>query len=94
MNRMSERELPNLRGMEDRLIANVASHFIDETFCLPFPHTTPIVVSGILGVSESLGHEPGSKDLQNKQGTDGGVPIGSPMLKLDREIGSVNVSFQ
>ena len=32
-----------------------------------------VVVSGILGVSESSGHEPGSKDLQNKQGIDGGL---------------------
>ena len=53
----------------------------------------PIVVSGILGVSGSSGHEPGSKDLQNKQGIGGGVSVDSPMLKLDREIESVNVSF-
>ena len=37
----------------------------------------------------SSGHEPGSKNLQNKQGTDGGVPAGSPMLKLVSEIESV-----
>ena len=50
-------------------------------------------MSGILGVSGSSGHEPGSKNLQNKQGTGGGVPAGSPMLKLDREVESVNVSL-
>ena len=52
-----------------------------------------LVVFGILGVSGSSGHEPGSKDLQNKQGINGGVPVGSLMLKLDREIESVNVNF-
>ena len=51
------------------------------------------VVYGILEVSESLGHKPGSKDLQNKQGTGGGVPVGSLMLKLNKEIESVNVFF-
>ena len=35
------------------------------------------------------GHEPGSKNLQNKQGTGGGVPAGAPMLKLVKEIESV-----
>ena len=62
-------------------------------FAWSFPHTAPIVVSRILRVSESSGHEPNSKDLQNKQGTDGGVLTGSSMLKLDREIESVNVSL-
>ena len=51
------------------------------------------VVYGILEVFGSLGHKPGSKDLQNKQGTGGGVPVGSPMLKLNKEIESVNVCF-
>ena len=37
MNRASERELPNLRGVRDRLIVNVASHIVDETFCLVVP---------------------------------------------------------
>ena len=40
----------------------------------------------------SSGHEPGRKNLQNKQGTNGGVPVGSPMLKLVREIESVKMS--
>ena len=31
---MSELELPNLRGVEDRLIADVASHVSDENFFL------------------------------------------------------------
>ena len=44
------------------------------------------MVSWILRVSGSSGHEPGSKNLQNKQGIDGGVSAGSPMLKLVREI--------
>ena len=51
------------------------------------------IVSRILGVSGLSGYEPGSKDLKKKQGTSGGVPTGSPMLKLNREIESVNVCF-
>ena len=47
------------------------------------------MVSRILRVSGSSGHEPNSKNLQNKQDTDSGVPVGSPMLKLVREIESV-----
>ena len=54
-------------------------------FTWSFPQTAPIVVSRILRVSGSSGHGPGSKDLQNKQGTDSDVSVGSPMLKLDRE---------
>ena len=53
----------------------------------------PIILSYILGVFESSRHYPGSKDLQNQQGTRGGVQVGPPMLKLDREIESVNVSL-
>ena len=34
---MSEKELPNLWGVEDRLIANVASHIADEIFCSIVP---------------------------------------------------------
>ena len=49
----------------------------------------PIVVSRILRVHGLSGHEPGSMNLKNKQGTDGGVLAGSPMLKLVKEIGSV-----
>ena len=39
MNRMSELELPNLRGVGDRLIADVAkpSHVADEILCLIVP---------------------------------------------------------
>ena len=37
MNQMSELELPNLRGVEDRLIADVASHVADENFFLVVP---------------------------------------------------------
>ena len=48
----------------------------------------PIVVSHILEVHGSSGHEPNSKNLQNKQGTRGGVLAGSPMLKLVKEIES------
>ena len=40
----------------------------------------------ILRVFRSLGHELGNKNLQNKQGIDGGVSVGSPMLKLVFEI--------
>ena len=58
-------------------------------FTWSFPHTKPIVVSRILRVSGSSGHEPDSKSLQNKQGTGGGVLTGSPMLKLVLEIESV-----
>ena len=49
----------------------------------------PIVVSRILRVHGSSGHEPNSKNLQNKQGTDSGVPAGSSMLKLVKEVESV-----
>ena len=50
MNRMSERELPNLWVVGNRLIANVAkpSHVVDKIFCLVFPQTAPIVVLGFL----------------------------------------------
>ena len=48
-----------------------------------------IVVSRILRVHESLRHEPNNKNLQNKQGTGGGVPAGSPKLKSVKEMGSV-----
>ena len=48
----------------------------------------PIVVSRILRVHGSSGHQPGSKNLQNKQGTGGGVSAGSPMLKLVKKIES------
>ena len=34
---MSEQELSNLRGVEDRLIADVASHVAAEIFCLVVP---------------------------------------------------------
>ena len=40
------------------------------------------VVSWILRVFGSSGHELDSKILQNKQGTDGGVPTCSSMLNL------------
>ena len=71
--------------MRDLLIAEEASHVA------PFPQIAPIVVSRILRVSRSSGYEPGSKNLQNKQGTGGGVLVGSPMLKLVREIESVKM---
>ena len=45
--------------------------------------------SRILRVHGLSGHEPNNKNLQNKQGTEGGVPTGSPMLKLVKEIRSV-----
>ena len=48
-----------------------------------------IVVSRILKVYGSSGHELNSKNLQNKQVTDGGVSTDSPMLKLVKEMGSV-----
>ena len=54
-----------------------------------FPHMAPIFVSQILRVHGSSRHKPGSKNLQNKQGTDGGVMVVSPMLKLVKEIESV-----
>ena len=47
-----------------------------------------VVVSQILKVHGSSGHEPNSKNLQNKQRIGGGVPPGSPMLKLVKEIRS------
>ena len=62
-------------------------------FAWLFPQTEPIVVSRILRVFGSSGHQLGIKDMQNKQGTNGGVSASSPMLKLDREIESANVSL-
>ena len=38
MNQISELELPNLRGVEDRLIADVASHVAEEIFFLGRSH--------------------------------------------------------
>ena len=58
-------------------------------FTWSFPQTAPIVVSRILKVFGSSEHKPGSKNFQNKQGTGGGVSVGSPMLKLVREIESI-----
>ena len=58
-------------------------------FTWSFPQTAPIVVSHILRVHGSSRHEPDSKKLQNKQGTGSGVLVGSSMLKLVQEIGSV-----
>ena len=51
------------------------------------------VFSWIVRVTGSPGHHLGSKDLQNKQGTGDGVPVDSPMPKLDREIESVKCPF-
>ena len=34
---MSDQKLSNLRGVEDRLMADVASHVPDEIFCLVIP---------------------------------------------------------
>ena len=43
--------------------------------------------SGILRVTGSLGHQPSSKDLQNKQGTGSGVSAASRMLKSNQKLG-------
>ena len=59
-----------------------------QSFTLLFPKTEPIIVSRILRVHGSSGHEPSSKNLKKKQGTDGGVSISSPMLKLVKDIES------
>ena len=55
---MSEREQPHLRGVEDRLIVDVAkpSHAADKIFCLLVPTEAPIVVHWILGVFGSSEH--------------------------------------
>ena len=58
-------------------------------FTWSFPQKAPIVVSRILRVHGSSGHGPISKNLQNKQETDDGVPADSSILKLVKEIGSV-----
>ena len=63
-----------------------------QLFTRSFQETTPIVVSRVLKVTEASGHQPGSKVLQNKENTDGGISVDSLMPKLDREkIESVNV---
>ena len=64
-----------------------------QLFTRSVPQTASIVVSQILRVSGSSRHKPSSKILQNKQGTDGGVPVGSPMLKLERGIKSLKMSI-
>ena len=72
---MSEQELQNLRGVEDHLIADVASHIPDEIFCLVVPTNG---ANCCLLDSQSLRivrHQPGSKDLQNKQGTNVNVSL-------------------
>ena len=58
-------------------------------FTWSFQQTVPIVVSRILRVHGSSGHELNSKNLQNKQGTSNGVPVDSLMLKLVKEVRSV-----
>ena len=65
-----------------------------QLFTRSFPQMAPIMVSRILRISRSSGHEPNSKNMKNKQGNHGGVPAGSPMLKLVGEIESIkNVSL-
>ena len=56
MNRMNEQELPNLQGVGHRLTADVASHFPMGFFAWSFPQTVSIVVSRILRVFGSSGH--------------------------------------
>ena len=89
---MNEQELPNLRGVGDRLVVDVASHVLDEIFCLVVPTNGPnycLSDSQSLRIVEALTQH---KKLQNKQGTGGSVTAGSPMLKLDREIESIRIS--
>ena len=86
---MSEWELPNLRGVGDRLIVDVAkpSHVANEIFFLGHSHRGRQLLS--LGFSESSdyrGMNLAGRTCKSKQCTDGGVSAGSPMLKLDREI--------
>ena len=66
---------------------------VDTTTITSFSFSSLTLLSS-LGFSETptSGHEPGSKNLQNKQGTSGGVPTDSSMLKLGREIESVKMS--
>ena len=89
MNWINEQELPILRGARDRLIVDEASHATDATFYLVVPTDGANCCLPDLRVHGLSGHEPCSKNLQNKLSTDGGVPARSPMLKLDKEMESV-----
>ena len=51
-------------------------------------------VPRILRVHRSLGHEFGSKNLQNKLSTGGGMSASSPVLKLNKEVESVKKNCQ
>ena len=75
------------------MIADEASHVADETFFLVVP--TDGSNCGLLNSQSHriVGALTWQKDLQNKQITGGGVPASSPMLKLYKEIESVNGCF-
>ena len=75
---MNEQELPNLRGVGDRFIADVDSLVLNEIFCLVVP---------TYGVNCCL-----SDSYSLRIGTCGGVPVDSPMLKFDKEIENVRMS--
>ena len=92
---MSERELSKLRGVGDRLRADVCkpSHFTDDIFCLVVPTDS---ANYCLLDSQSLRiirHQPSDEDLQNIQGTSGGVSAASPILKSYREIWRVKYVY-
>ena len=83
---MSERELLNLRGVGDHLIADVAkpSHVAHEIFCSIVPTYGRQLLS--LEFSESPnrhGMNLATRTCKNKQCTDGGMPAASPILKLE-----------
>ena len=83
---MSERELQNLRGVGDRLIADVAkpSHVANEIFFLGRSHRRRQLLS--LEFSQSpdrRGMNLAARTCKNKQCTSGGVTTASPMLKLE-----------
>ena len=83
---MSKPELPNLRGVGDCLIADVAklSHITNEIFFLICSHRRCQFLS--LEFSESSnrrGMNLAARTCKNKQCTDDGVPTASPMLKSE-----------
>ena len=88
---MNEQELPNLRGVGDLLIAYVASHVPDEIFCLVVPTDDANCSLEFSKSPDRRGINLATKTCKTK-GIGDGVPAGSPMLKLDRDIESVKMS--
>ena len=100
---MCERELPNLWGVGDHLIADVAKtlHVVDEIFCLVVPTegaNYSLLDSQSLRIVEALTWRQGpAKQTGNPLSLrfleSPGVSAASLMLKSDREIERVSTSI-